>query len=803
MQSPLRILHLEDDAKDAELLQAMLEAEGIVSHVTRVDSQADFLASLEQSGFDLIFADYSLPSFDGLSALRIALEKSPDVPFIFVSGTLGEEVAIETLKIGATDYVLKDRLSRIVPSVQRALREAQERAERKRVEQALREAEERYRVLIEVSPQTVWMGRADGYITYCNQWWFNYTGLTMEQTHGEGWAQAVHPDHRERFNASWLQTVATGGEWNVEIPFRRAADGQYRWHLCKGLPIRDGEGRIVQWMGIAIDIHDRHEAERALRESEAKLEEAQRLTHVGYWDRDLDTDFITWSDETYRIYGLPPEERIVTISRLLELIHAEDRQMMLEAVAAALRGGPRYDVEYRVVRPNGEVRIVHSQGDVTWDETGRPRRMFGTTQDITERKRVEQRLVVQHTVTQILAEAATLEEATPKILQAVCECLAWDVGALWRTDREAGVLRCVEVWHKESIEVPEFEVTSRETTFAPGIGLPGRVWFTREPAYIPDAVRDPHVQRAPIAAREGLHAAFGFPILLGGEVLGVMEFFSREIRQPDQDLLTMMAIIGSQIGQFIERKRAEDALHHAQAELAHVTRVMTMGELASSIAHEINQPLAGATANGNAGLRWLARDPPDLDEARACLQRIIRDGRRAGEVIARMRTFVRKAEPQKVRLAIHDVIAEVIALANGELRRHGVLLTTDLAAHLPPVLADRIQLQQVLLNLLLNGMEAMRGVTERPRALIVRAQPEEDAAIRVAVEDAGVGIAPQDLERLFTPFFTTKPEGMGLGLAISRSIVEAHGGKLWATPNLGPGVTVHFTLPTADGSQPE
>src|SRR5262249_44072781 len=150
--------------------------------------------------------------------------------------------------------------------------------------------------------------------------------------------------------------------------------------------------------------------------------------------------------------------------------------------------------------------------------------MFGTAQDITERKRVEQRLVVQHTVTQILAEAATLQEATPKILQAVCECLAWDVGALWCTDREAGVLRCVEVWHKESIEVPEFEATSRESTFAPGMGLLGRVWLSRQPAYIPDIVRDPNFQRTPIAAREGLHAAFGFPILLGGDVLGVMEF---------------------------------------------------------------------------------------------------------------------------------------------------------------------------------------------------------------------------------------------------------------------------------------
>jgi signal transduction histidine kinase len=174
---------------------------------------------------------------------------------------------------------------------------------------------------------------------------------------------------------------------------------------------------------------------------------------------------------------------------------------------------------------------------------------------------------------------------------------------------------------------------------------------------------------------------------------------------------------------------------------------------------------------------------------------MIRDGNRASEVIARIRALVRKAEPQKARLAVNDVIAEVIALVQGELRRHGVALHTDLAADLPPVLADRIQLQQVLLNLLLNGVEAMRGVTDRPRALIVRSQPEEAAAIRVGVQDAGTGIDPQDLERIFTAFFTTKPEGLGMGLAISRTLIEAHGGRLWASPNAGPGATVQFTLP--------
>jgi C4-dicarboxylate-specific signal transduction histidine kinase len=247
-----------------------------------------------------------------------------------------------------------------------------------------------------------------------------------------------------------------------------------------------------------------------------------------------------------------------------------------------------------------------------------------------------------------------------------------------------------------------------------------------------------------------------------------------------------------------EHVLASEALREVQTELAHVTRVTTMGEITASIAHEVNQPLAAVTTNGNACLRWLAREPPNLEEARECLKRIIRDGNRASEVIARIRTFLRKAEPQKARLAINDVVAEVIALAQGELRRNGVSLRTDLAAALPPVLADRIQLQQVLLNLLLNGMEAMRTVTDRPRELIVRSEQEDADAIRVAVQDAGTGIGPQDLEWIFTAFFTTKPAGLGMGLPISRSVIEAHGGRLWATPNAGAGVTVQFTLPTGN-----
>jgi C4-dicarboxylate-specific signal transduction histidine kinase len=424
--------------------------------------------------------------------------------------------------------------------------------------------------------------------------------------------------------------------------------------------------------------------------------------------------------------------------------------------------------------------------------------VFGILQDITERKRAEQRLLAQHTVTQLLAEAATLEDVTPNILQAVCECLLWDLGAWWRVDRQAGVLRCAEVRHKASVEASQFEATSRASTFLPGIGLPGRVWSSRALAYIPDVVQDANFPGASIAAREGLHAAFGVPILVGGEVLGVMEFFSPEIRPPDQDLLPMMATIGSQIGQFTERKRAEEALRNAQAELAHAARLTTLGELTASIAHEINQPLAAVVNNASACVRWLAAQ--NLEEARRSAARIIADGHRAGEIIGRIRALAKKAPPQKDWVDLNATIRDVLALARSEVHRHGVVVETHLAADVPRIRGDRIQLQQVLLNLVMNAIEALSGVGGEPRTLWVSSECGAAPEVVIVVRDSGPGLEPEGRERLFETFYTTKPHGLGLGLAISRRIIEAHGGRLWASAHNDHGATFQFTLPTAEGN---
>ncbi len=246
-----------------------------------------------------------------------------------------------------------------------------------------------------------------------------------------------------------------------------------------------------------------------------------------------------------------------------------------------------------------------------------------------------------------------------------------------------------------------------------------------------------------------------------------------------------------------ERKRAEDSLHQAQVNLARIARLTTMGELTASIAHEVNQPLAAVVTNANACIRWLDRESPDLDEAREAIRRIIRDGNRGSEVIARIRALLKKEPTPKEQLDINEVILETIALTRVYLQ--GAALQTNLERGQHAVLADRVQLQQVLLNLMVNAVDAMKTVADRPRRLTIQTADHESNHMLVAIQDSGVGLDQKQMEQIFEVFYTTKPQGMGMGLAISRSIIEDHGGRLWAEPNKGPGTTFKFTLPRAEG----
>ena len=303
-----------------------------------------------------------------------------------------------------------------------------------------------------------------------------------------------------------------------------------------------------------------------------------------------------------------------------------------------------------------------------------------------------------------------------------------------------------------------------------------------------------------------IKAVLGLPLIADGGPIGSLLVYSNELEAFDEKETELMQQAANDVAQGIvllrsrvARLRAEETLKKTEADLARVARVTTMGELTASIAHEINQPLAALVTNANACLRWLAAETPNLEEARATAQRIIRDGKRASEVIARIRALLGKGQPMRQRSSINDVILEILPLLQAELLRREAKLETEFADGLPAVEMDRVQIQQLLMNLVVNSLDAMDCVKDRPHVLRIRTSANESEAVLVSVQDSGIGLSPEQIDSLFDAFYSTKADGMGMGLSISRSIAEAHGGRLWAESNGGHGATFRFTLPTADG----
>jgi signal transduction histidine kinase len=274
--------------------------------------------------------------------------------------------------------------------------------------------------------------------------------------------------------------------------------------------------------------------------------------------------------------------------------------------------------------------------------------------------------------------------------------------------------------------------------------------------------------------------------------------YLQAIRHPVvNDAGEVVKLVGTVID-ITERKRAEQErgrLYQLEADLAHINRVSMMGELTASIAHEVNQPLSGVVSNGSACLRWLAGDVPNVEEAREAAGRIVRDGKRAGEVIARIRALTKRATTPREKLDLNETIREVLAMVGDEAKKKSVITRTQFADDLSPVSGDRVQLQQVVLNLVMNATEAMSSVSDRARELLITTRNVGSDQVQVTVKDSGPGIDPNTLDKIFDPFYTTKPGGMGMGLSICRSILQAHGGRLWAAAKDGPGTTFHFTLP--------
>jgi len=749
-------------------------------------------------------------------------------------------------------------------------------------------------------------------------------------------------------------------------------------------------------------------AKEELGETNARLEEAQRVAHVGWWERDFGTAHVTLSDEACRLFGVQPVDLPEWHARWLDLIHPEDRPRVAAAAAAALpRGGPRYDVEYRVVRPDGIERIVRSQGDVTWDETGRPRRQFGVMQDITELRQAEKELHASEARFRTLVDYATdafflyNEDATvldvndeacnslgyrrdeligmtafdygpdltPALLQRIRERLRggqivsyegrhrrkdgavfpvevrirelrhegrmlglslvrditerkraddelraseerfrtlvqFSFDVYWESDAQHRFIRQVfaerladaptpgseigltrwevpnlepdaEAWrrHRETLDAHlpfrDFElarpapdggrryvsvsglpVFDKSGSFVGYRGVGRHITdrkraeeaLRRSEAYLAEAQRLSHTgttvfnatgptyfseeayrmlgldprqgppdrptvlqrihpdDRARVdnelreASRQKRHYAIEFRIVLPDGTLKYVESTGYPLLSADGE---HGEILGTTVD-VTERRKAQEEherLRQLESELARVNRLSIMGELAASLAHEILHPIATTRNNARAAIRFLDKRPPDLGEVRDALDCIVRDADRGKDIVDRIRDHIKKAPPRNERFDLHEAINQVIDMVRTAIDRNRVSVSTRLAPGLNPVWGDRVQLQQVVLNLVLNAVEAMSAVEEGERQLYIGTEQSGAGGILVAIHDSGPGIDPEHLRRVFEPFYTTKDTGVGMGLSICRSIIDAHGGQLWAEANQPRGAVFQFTLP--------
>jgi hypothetical protein len=564
----------------------------------------------------------------------------------------------------------------------------------------------------------------------------------------------IHPEDRDKMRASFEKSlrekVDSSDEYRIVLP-----DGTVKHVHTIRHPILNGAGDVVKLVGTSVDITERKQAEEALGESERRfrtfVDHAADALFIYDFEQGTIVDV---SRQACASLGYTRQELIGTTA---VAFHLESDRDQVESVAERAAAGETVIDTHWHRRKDGTLFPVEAHTSQYW--YGGRRFLLKLARDITDRKRAEQALRESEAC---LAEGQRLTHTGS---------FAWSPAT-----------RQSIYWSEEMFRI--FGLNPQE-------GVPSEETFWQR-------IHPEDLERTRELLLKAAHGNMEYEhehriVLPDGSV--------KHIHAIGHPVLDEKGQVAKYVGTAVdvtERKRSEqerERLRQLEAELAHIDRVSMMGELAASIAHEVNQPLSGVVVNANACLRWMAGDSPNLDEAREAVRRIIRDGKRAGDVIARIRALATKTATAKERLNMNEAIQEAMALAQDELRKKRVAVRTEFADDLSPVLADRVQLQQVVLNLVMNGIEAMSSVEERPRELMVRTQNDDAGQVRVTVRDSGRGLDAQSLERIFEAFYTTKQGGMGMGLAISRSIIQNHGGKLWAVANHGPGISVQFTIP--------
>jgi PAS domain S-box-containing protein len=606
--------------------------------------------------------------------------------------------------------------------------------------------------------------------------------------------QRVHPEDAALVKQIIERASQDGKDFDFEHRLLMP-DGSVKHVHIVGHAERDESGGI-EFVGAVMDTTESHRAEEALRRSESYLAEAQRLTHTGSWAWQVAGRVaLHLSEEWYRIYGFDPEKGPPAREERAQRVHPEDRANWQGAIDRAIAETSGFEMEFRILLSDGTVKYIHTTGHPVLNASGDLVEFVGSSTDITERKRAEVLLAGEKRLLEMIASGDSRELILKGACLLVEELASGSLCSILLLDSTANCLR-----HGAAPSLPKTYTEAIDgAAIGPSVGSCGTAAYRAEPVIVSDIATDPlWVDYRNLALAHGLRACWSTPIRSSaGTVLGTFATYYREPRSPSSQDHNVIERITHLASIAIERKQAEEALEalrQAQADLARVNRITTMGELTASLAHEVNQPIAAAVTNANACLRWLTRDHPDLEEARAAAMRIMKDGTRAAEIVKRTRLLFKKSTPERELVDINEVIREMIVLLHSEATRYSILFRTDLAADLPQVMGDRVQLQQVLMNLMMNGIEAMKDM-DGAREVAVESKRGENEHILVSVSDTGVGLPPQQADQIFNAFFTTKVQGTGMGLSISRTIVESHGGRLWAAENSPRGASFCLTLP--------
>ncbi len=607
--------------------------------------------------------------------------------------------------------------------------------------------------------------------------------------------QRTHPEDRALVQQGIDRAVQERAAFDFEHRLLML-NGSIKYVRVVGHPTIIAGSGDVKFVGAITDITDRKRAEEALLRSEAYLAEGQRLTHTGSWACNMATrEMLHSSEEHQRLFGLDPEiASVPSFQEFFQRIHPEDRDRASENLDKAIRAGTHVEEHFRVVLPEGTTRYMHGIGHPALNPAGDAGEFVGIVMDVTERTRAVALRDGESRILEMIARDAPLEEILENLVHVVEAQFTGLLCSVLLLDEDARHAR-----HGAAPSLPEHYTKAIDgLCIGPKAGSCGTAMYRREPVIVTDILQDPLWEPyRGVAEPYGLRACWSTPILAhSGNALGSFAMYYREPRSPspaETRALEMATHLG---GIAIERKLAREErerLRQAQADLAHINRVTTMGELTASLAHEIKQPTTAALINAKTCLRWLGRDDPDISEAREAASRMVKDVTRAVDIIGRISLPFKKGALQRELVDVNELVREMIALLRSEANRYSISIRTELAEDLPKVMADRVQLQQVFMNLMLNGIDAMKEMSGGSE-LIIKSEAD-DGQLLISVSDTGVGLPPEQADQIFRAFFTTKDNGTGMGLPISRSIIESHGGRLWAAGASGQGATFQFTLP--------